>query len=336
MKKIDVFVSYNQADRKVAMELVTFLEANRLSCYIAPRDIDPGRAYASCLMEAIDNCKVVLLVASDAINGSEHVLNEVDVIVERKKPILPVFIEEFNLNDDYRYYLGRKQWVVAYPESMYTYHDKILNTIMEYCPIAEPEKPVFVEEKVEKPSTPQKTTTVFDYLPERGIMINPEDHQRNISFRNDTLINMMGEIYQKVETVSNKEQAEEIFYSSGYKSGKNFAERINDQWDVGHSVDSIKYKLNKWCEFDSAVGWGKFSIKMDYDPANDCLSGQLTISEAFIVDKVNKTKICGFIRGYCTGVIETLLGSVSIDLKCAECPLNSRFNCNCVFNFKSK
>ena len=32
------------------------------------------------------------------------------------------------------------------------------------------------------------TSGIFEYLPERGIMINTEDHQRNVSFRTDTFI----------------------------------------------------------------------------------------------------------------------------------------------------
>jgi len=59
-------------------------------------------------MKGLDDCDMVLLVASEAINHSEHVLNEVDVIVEKKKPILPVFIEDFELKDDFRYSFCRK------------------------------------------------------------------------------------------------------------------------------------------------------------------------------------------------------------------------------------
>ncbi|MBR6646620.1 MAG: toll/interleukin-1 receptor domain-containing protein [Clostridia bacterium] len=97
----DIFVSYTNVDKKTAYQIVDFLEANGVSCFIAPRNIDAGKAYAANLMQAINDCKAVLLIASEAINRSEHVLNEVDVIIEKKKALLPVFIEDFELNDDY-------------------------------------------------------------------------------------------------------------------------------------------------------------------------------------------------------------------------------------------
>ena len=168
-------------------------------------------------------------------------------------------------------------------------------------------------------------------------MINPEDHQRNVSFRTDTFINMMGGIYEKVSAIAGAEEAEKIFFESGYNSGKNFAERIDAQWSNSDLdlFDSIKAKFKKWCEFDSAVGWGNFSSEIAYDEENNCLAGNISINEAFIVDNKGKRKICNFIKGYCSGVAETLLGSVEVELVCKECPLKNKFHPKCVFSLKT-
>ncbi|MBQ7339399.1 MAG: toll/interleukin-1 receptor domain-containing protein [Clostridia bacterium] len=326
----EIFISYTTNDKAVADSLVAYLEGLGYDCFIAPRDIDPGKAYAANLMTAISNCKLVVLIASQSINNSEHCLNEVDVVTERKKPILPIFIEEFSLNDDYRYYLGRKQQIFAYPDKFEKYFSKILDGIEGYCPRTNKKAKI---EEAEDEITEKATKTIFEYIPERGIMINPEDHQRNVSFRNDTLINLMGGIYEKVAGLVDETTAEDIFYSSGYAGGKNFGERIKNQWNFGYSLEEIKKKLDKWCKFDSAVGWGKFTIELNYNEQEDSLTGTLSISEAFIVDKVNKRKICGFIRGYCTGVIQTLLDSPNVELKCKDCPLKSMFKNSCVFEF---
>jgi len=331
MKKI--FVSYTTADKTVADKLVEFLEGNGISCFIAPRDIDPGKPYASNIMKAIDDCRLILLVASEAINKSEHVLNEVDVIVDRKKDILPVFIEEFEMASDYRYYLGRKQRIMAHVEDIEAYFDKILDAVEGFIPreVATPKA-----EQPERDERDKNCTTVFEYLPNRGIMINPEDHQRNVSFRTDTFINMLGGIYERVVAISDEETAESFFFDSGYSSGKNFGERINNQWDTGYSVEDLRSKLQKWCKFDSAVGWGRFESEITVDEEKDCLTGTIRINEPFIVDNIKKRKICGFIRGYCSGVVETLLGSIEVEISCKECPLQSKFKCQCVFDIKSK
>ncbi len=330
----EVFVSYTSSDKAIADKIVEYLESRNVTCFIAPRDVDPGRPYASNLMKAISECYVVVLVASEAINDSDHVLNEVDVMVEKKKTILPVFIEDFELNDDYRYYLGRTQWVVAYPEALEVYYQKIYDGIAPYMPV-KVEKSKKTDRIEEETDTLQKTKTVFEYNPERGIMINPEDHQRNVSFRTDTFTNMMGGIYEKVCEISDEQTAAQIFFNSGYVSGKSFADRINSQWDTGYTLPQLKKKIQKWCEFDSAVGWGNFSADIDYNDERG-LYGQLLINEAFVVDKTHKRKVCHFIKGYCTGVLETLLGGVDIELTCKECPLKNKFKCVCVFDIREK
>lgn len=328
-----VFVSYASADKAVAYEIVEYLEGAGISCFIAPRDISGGKAYAKALMEAIDQCDLVLLVASSAILPSEHVLNEVEAVINKKKLLLPILVEDFEMSDEYKYYLGRKQWVTAYPDDVCTYFDKIRDMVEDKLPKKEV-KPVVVE--APEPVSDGPKTTVFEYVPSRGIMINPEDHQRNVSFRTDTFVNMMGEIYQKIAEKVSEEEAQETFFNSGYASGKNFAERISNQWDFGYSVDDIKLKFEKWCKFDSAVGWGRFSANLELDEETDSIGGSIRINEAFIVDNKKKRKICMFIKGYCTGVTEVLLNSSEVELVCAQCPLNSKFKTQCVMEIKTK
>ncbi len=328
-----VFVSYTSADRPVAEDLVAFLESHGIECYIAPRDVAGGKPYASEIVDAISGCQVVLLLASSNINNSVHVLNEVDVIIEKKKILMPVFIEDFELNDEYRYYLGRQHRILAYEDDVKKHYQKILDEVTGRLPKKPSAKDILRAEEADVQDS--KKTTVFEYYPDRGIMINPEDHQRNVSFRTDTLINMLGGIFDEVKKLSESD-AERIFFESGYDSGKNFAERIESQWNAGHTFEDIKLKFEKWCKFDSAVGWGRFSYELNLDEKNDCINGSVCINEAFIVDNRKKRKVCSFIKGYCDGVIETFLNSTEIELTCRECPLRSTFKTSCVFDFKTK
>lgn len=328
-----VFVSYASPDKVIAHEIVEFLEKVDISCFIAPRDIDGGKAYAKALMEAIDQCDLFVLVASSAIIASDHVLNEVEAVVNKKKEILPILVEDFEMSDEFKYYLGRKQWITAYPEDVHSYFEKIRDLVLDILPKKEV-KPIIMPDP--EPISDGPKTTIFEYVPSRGIMINPEDHQRNVSFRTDTFVNMMGEIYEKIEALVGEPQAQEIFFNSGYASGKNFAERISNQWDFGYHVEDIKLKFDKWCKFDSAVGWGRFSANLELDPETDSIGGSICINEAFIVDNKKKRKICNFIKGYCTGVCEVLLNSSEVELVCAECPLNSKFKTKCVMEIKTK
>ncbi|MBR7101346.1 MAG: toll/interleukin-1 receptor domain-containing protein [Clostridia bacterium] len=327
-----IFISYSTKDRQIAFDMVDFFESRGVGCYIAPRDIEPGGSYASKLTRAICNSKAIVLVASSAINESEHILNEVDIIVSENKYFVPFFIEEFEMNYDYRYYLGRKQRIIAYPGDPRNHFEKLLDALSSVIHFPESRKPEIKEAAPIKVADADNTQKIFNYIPHRGIMINPEDQQRNVSFRTDTFIGMMGGIYNEVLRLSDEEHAKTTFRQSGYACGYSFAQRLNSHWDLSASGASLyEEKLRKWCQFDSDVGWGKFDISIDVNEETGDFRGELTISECFIVDIKDKRHICEFVKGYCDGVIETLLG-VKVELVCRTCPLKNRFKNACVFD----
>ncbi len=325
-----IFVSYSSADKEIAFEMVDYFENKGVSCFIAPRDIEGGGSYASKLTAAIKNCKAVILIASEAINGSEHVLNELDIIVSEKKFFIPFFIEEFDMSYEYRYYLGRKQRIMANTGKPSDHYAKLEEALaaegaLEIKPKAQPKEEI-------APATAGNTQKIFSYIPHRGIMINPEDQQRNVSFRTDTLIGMIGGIYDKIVQLSDDESAQSALLASGYACGQSFAQRLNSQWDLAAQGTSLyEEKLTKWCKFDSDVGWGKFDIKIDVNEETGDFNGELTINECFIVDFKNKRHVCQFVKGYCEGVIETLLG-IKVKLICKVCPMKNRFKTACVFD----
>ena len=328
MKK-DVFISYSGDDKSTAFEIVDYLEGKGIECFIAPRDIDGGISYGARLTAAIRECRAVILVAGKAILTSEHVLNELDIIVGEKKFFVPFFIEDFELSSEYRYYLGRKQRIMAHVGSPRDHFSKLLDTIASE--IGYVDKPEPKREEL-RPARADNTKKEFDYIPHRGIMINPEDQQRNVSFRTDTFISLMSSIYKEVADLSDEEHAGLVFHKSGYSAGQSFAQRLNSRWDLAaDSLSLYSEKLHKWCEFDSDVGWGKFDIDVDVNEETGDFHGTLTINECFIVDMKNKCRICEFVKGYCEGVIETLLGA-NVSLICRTCPLKNRFKTTCVFD----
>jgi len=331
-----IFISYSTKDRQIAYDMVNFFESKGVGCYIAPRDIEPGGSYASKLTRAICNSKAIVLVASAAINESEHILIEVDIIVSESKYFVPFFIEEFEMNYDYRYYLGRKQRIIAYPGDPRNHFEKLLDALSSVIHFPESKTASVKEDLALKVADADNTQKVFNYIPHRGIMINPEDQQRNVSFRTDTFIGMMGGIYDEVLRLSTEEHARQTYQKSGYQCGYSFAQRLNSHWDLSSNGASLyEEKLRKWCKFDSDVGWGKFDISIDVNEDTGDFRGELTISECFIVDIKNKRHICEFVKGYCEGVIETLLG-IEVLLVCKTCPLKNRFKNTCVFDILIK
>ena len=65
----DVFIAYSSKDYKAVNELVEYLEQNKISCFIASRNMRHGRGavenYVSILKTAMHNCKCVVFLSSD-------------------------------------------------------------------------------------------------------------------------------------------------------------------------------------------------------------------------------------------------------------------------------
>jgi len=61
---LDVFISFSRQDVGAADGICQALEATGIRCWIAHRDIAPGRGYLGPVLEAVDHCRAVLLIAS--------------------------------------------------------------------------------------------------------------------------------------------------------------------------------------------------------------------------------------------------------------------------------
>ena len=125
---MDLFISYSSKDKNVADAVCHVMEENSITCWVSPRDVQPGISYAKQIIQAIKDCKVFVLIFSKESNISEHVGNEVDCAFRSKKPIIPFVIENTDINEELDYYLSRKHWLVAYPDYQSKTKDLVLST----------------------------------------------------------------------------------------------------------------------------------------------------------------------------------------------------------------
>src|SRR6266550_3579590 len=109
--RYDLFISHSSADADTAQALVADFENRNITCWMAPRDIPMGSSYHEEIVQAIENSRAVLLLFSNAANKSEHVLREVELAAQGKKPILPLRIDVSEPAGGLRYMLANKQWV---------------------------------------------------------------------------------------------------------------------------------------------------------------------------------------------------------------------------------
>jgi TIR domain len=109
----DVFISHSAQNREVADTICAALEKATIRCWVAPRDVRPGRSFPGEITRAIQQSKVMLLIFSSHSNNSEQVLREVQLATDAPLPIIRFRIEDVALTDDLKYFLSTPHWLDA-------------------------------------------------------------------------------------------------------------------------------------------------------------------------------------------------------------------------------
>lgn len=108
-----IFISHSSKDAEIANQICEFLEGKGKKCFLAPRDIRPGKEYAEEIVNGIDSSSAMILVMSENSNHSPHVLREVERAVSKAVPILAYKIEDVELSKSLEYFLMTHQWSEA-------------------------------------------------------------------------------------------------------------------------------------------------------------------------------------------------------------------------------
>ena len=53
----DIFISYSSNDEQIAKEICAFFEKEKISCWIAPRNIEVGKEYGGEIIKGIGKVK---------------------------------------------------------------------------------------------------------------------------------------------------------------------------------------------------------------------------------------------------------------------------------------
>jgi hypothetical protein len=84
----DVFISHSNQDKTVANAMRSRFEQAGNRCWIAPRDVRPGRNWGSEIIRGLDNAKVMIVVLSASANDSRPVKKEVERAFDKEIVII--------------------------------------------------------------------------------------------------------------------------------------------------------------------------------------------------------------------------------------------------------
>jgi formylglycine-generating enzyme required for sulfatase activity len=111
-----VFISFASNELPTAARVVQQLEQGGIRCWISSRDIETGASYPAAITAAVTGASAMLLLLTEASNTSPHVLSEVELAFNARKPILPVRLTAVALSPNLQYFLGTTQWFDAGPD----------------------------------------------------------------------------------------------------------------------------------------------------------------------------------------------------------------------------
>jgi TolB-like protein/Flp pilus assembly protein TadD len=110
---VKVFISHSSKDREIADAICRHLEAMGVSCWIAPRDLEPGADWTEGILQGIASSRLFVLVFSGHANDSEHVHREVGRACSLHLPVLPFRTEAVEPRNSLGYFLQTVHWFDA-------------------------------------------------------------------------------------------------------------------------------------------------------------------------------------------------------------------------------
>jgi hypothetical protein len=135
----DVFISHSSKDKPTADAVCALLESDGLRCWIAPRDVQAGVSYAGAIIDAINECRAMVLIFSGAANASPQIEREIERAANRRIPLLPFRIENVTPQHGLEYFLSTPHWLDAFTPPLETHIRELarqLHALLDPTPTA--------------------------------------------------------------------------------------------------------------------------------------------------------------------------------------------------------
>jgi TIR domain len=132
----DLFISHSTRDKTAADAACAALESAGIRCWIAPRDITPGVEWGEAIIDAISQCRVMVLIFSANANESSQIRREVERAVSKAIPIIPLRIEDIVPVHSLAYFIGNVHWLDAMTPPLDAHLGRLVESVKALLQIA--------------------------------------------------------------------------------------------------------------------------------------------------------------------------------------------------------
>jgi hypothetical protein len=106
-----IFISYARADSPVVKPICDDLEKRGQELWIDTAELSAGESWAGEIVRAIKTVSGVAVMCSKAAFESDHVKRELYLADRYKRRIVPVFLEDAPIPEDFEYFFAGVQWL---------------------------------------------------------------------------------------------------------------------------------------------------------------------------------------------------------------------------------
>jgi hypothetical protein len=125
----DVFISHSVKDERIADAVVAKLEAESVSCWVAPRDVVPGADWGESIINAIESSRIMILIFSQNANASPQIKREVERAVDKGVYVIPFRVDDIKPTRSLEYFISAAQWMDAFSPPLERHLDNLAKTV---------------------------------------------------------------------------------------------------------------------------------------------------------------------------------------------------------------
>ena len=151
----DVFICYDENDKKAGEEICHVLEENNIKCWIKSRDYS-SRDSVEKISKAVKESKCLLLIYSKNSKDSPTVITEVDIAFSNNVSILTFNIDGSKNNAGLEFFLKNKPWISLFPNV-----SEQLRTLVK-------DTSQMISDPIEKPRISSKSVKYFKEIKPQG------------------------------------------------------------------------------------------------------------------------------------------------------------------------
>ncbi len=154
----DVFLCHSVTDKAVAEAIVGRLEAESVTCWIAPRDVVGGADWGESIINAIESSRIMVLLFSQSANVSPQIKREVERAVNKGVYIIPFRLDDIKPTRSLEYFISAAQWMDAFSPPLEGHLDNLAKTVKSVLKTA-PLPGANMPAQSERPPIPQAPAT---------------------------------------------------------------------------------------------------------------------------------------------------------------------------------